>query len=131
MAETKKIETILKEIEGLTVIELSELVKKLEEKFGVSTVVAATPAQAAATSKDATAKPESEQTVFNVVLTADGGKKIQVLKAVRELVPTLTLLDAKKLVETLPKDILTAVNKKTAEDAKKKLEAAGATVELK
>ena len=124
-----KIETIIKDIEGLTVVELAELVKTLETKFGVSAVAALAPS--AGVPAAGAAKPAEEQTVFNVVLKSDNGKKIQVLKVARELVPTLTLLDAKKMVESLPKDVLTGVNKQTAEEAKKKLEAAGATVELK
>ncbi|MBI4130845.1 50S ribosomal protein L7/L12 [Candidatus Roizmanbacteria bacterium] len=129
-----KLEKMLKEIEGMTVLELADLVKALEVKFGVAAIAAAPPAAGAATSSgagDAGAKPAEEQTVFNVTLKGDGGKKIQVLKVVRELVPTLTLLDAKKLVESLPKDVLTQVNKQTAEEAKKKLETAGGQVELK
>jgi len=79
----------------------------------------------------AAAVPAEEKTSFTVVLKSDGGKKIQVLKAVRELIPTLTLIDAKKLVESLPKDLLTNVKKDQAEEAKKKLETAGGQVELK
>lgn len=129
MADTKKLETIIKDIEGLTVVELAELVKTLESKFGVSAVAALAPSAGAPAAEPA--KPAEEQIVFNVVLKSDNGKKIQVLKVARELVPTLTLLDAKKMVESLPKDVLTGVNRQTAEEAKKKLEAAGATVELK
>lgn len=130
--KTGKWEKIIKEIEALTVLELADLVKALEEKFGVSAVAVA-PAAAATVSGPPAAeqKPKEEQTVFNVLLKSDGGKKIPVLKAVRELIPTLTLIDAKKLVESLPKDILTGVNKKQAEEAKNKLEAAGGQVELK
>lgn len=130
---SKKLTSLVTEIEGLTALELADLVKVLEEKFGVSAApvaMAAAPA-AASPAGQAAAGADSEQTVFNVVLKTDNGKKIPVLKAVRELVPTLTLMDAKKLVESLPKDLLTGVNKATAEEAKKKLEAAGAQVELK
>ena len=120
---------ILKAVEEMSVLELSDLVKSLEEKFGVS-------AQAVAAAAPAAAAPEggqeaSEQTVFNVVIAAAGANKIGVIKAVRELVPTLGLADAKALVDSAPKEVLTAVNKKTAEEAKEKLTAAGATVELK
>lgn len=128
---SKKIEGIIKEIGGLTVLELSDLVKALEEKFGITAQAVAPAAAPAAAQPAAEEKPKEEQTVFNVVLASDGGKKIPVLKAVRELVPTLTLIDAKKLVESLPKEILTGVNKANAEEAKKKLEAAGGQVELK
>lgn len=130
MAESKKIEALLKEVEGLTVLELSELVKALEDKFGVSTVAMAQPA-VSGNALAAAAVPAEEKTSFTVVLKSDGGKKIQVLKAVRELIPTLTLIDAKKLVESLPKDLLTNVKKDQAEEAKKKLETAGGQVELK
>ena len=113
----------------MSVLELSELVKALEEKFGVSAapVAVAGAAPAAAGS----AEPKEEQTVFNVVITAAGANKIGAIKAVRELVPTLGLSEAKALVEAAPKEVLTAVNKSAAEEAKKKLEAAGAKVELK
>ncbi|MFZ5845324.1 MAG: 50S ribosomal protein L7/L12, partial [Patescibacteria group bacterium] len=76
-------------------------------------------------------EPKEEQTVFNVVLAEGGTNKIGVIKAVRELVPTLGLQEAKALVESAPKEVLTGVNKATAEEAKKKLETAGAKVELK
>ena len=128
MAEAK-LDKLIKEIEGLTALELSDLVKLLEAKFGVSAVAAA-PVMAAAAGAPAAGAAE-EQTTFNVVLKSDGGNKIQVLKVVREIVPTLSLLDAKKLVESLPKDVLTGVNKKDAEEAQKKLTATGAQVELK
>lgn len=128
MAKLTK-DDILKAVEEMTVLELSDLVKALEEKFGVSAapvaVAAGQPAQAA------DAAPAEEQTVFNVVLSEAGANKIGVIKAVRELVPSLGLQEAKALVESAPKDVLTAVNKSAAEEAKKKLEAAGAKVALK
>lgn len=129
MAKLSKDE-IMQAIEGLTVLELSDLVKALEEKFGVSaqTMVAA-PSTAAAAPADAA--PKEEQTVFNVVLTGAGANKIAVIKVLRELVPTLTLVEAKSKVDTAPQEIMSQVNKKTAEEAKTKLTAAGATVELK
>lgn len=129
MAKLKKDE-ILKAVEDMTVLELSDLVKALEEKFGVSAapVAVAGPAQAAAPDAE---EPKEEQTVFNVVLSEAGANKIGVIKAVRELVPTLGLQEAKTLVESAPKEVLTGVNKATAEEAKKKLETAGAKVELK
>jgi large subunit ribosomal protein L7/L12 len=127
MAKLTKDE-ILKAVEEMTVLELSELVKALEEKFGVSAapVAVAGPA-AAAVSTEA----KEEQTVFNVVLASFGENKIGVIKAVRELVPTLGLQEAKVLVESAPKEVITGTNKSAAEEAKKKLEAAGAKVELK
>ena len=120
---------IIEEVEKLTVLELSELVKALEEKFGVSAqpVAVAGPAVVASDSGEV----KEEQTTFNVVLTNAGANKIGAIKAVREVVPTLGLAEAKTLVESAPKEVLTGVNKATAEEAKKKLEASGATVELK
>lgn len=124
-------EDLLKTVEEMSVLELSEFVKALEEKFGVSAaaMVAAAPAAGAATADAGEAA--SEQTVFNVIIASGGANKISVIKAVRELVPTLGLADAKALVDSAPKEVLTAVNKKTADEAKEKLTAAGATVELK
>lgn len=130
MAKLSK-EDILKAVEEMSVLELSDLVKAIEEKFGVTSApvaaVAAVPAAGTTSASDAT----SEQTTFNVVLANAGSNKISVIKAVRELVPTLGLQEAKALVESAPKDVLTGVNKKTAEEAKNKLTTAGATVELK
>lgn len=120
---------IVEEIEKLTVLEIAELVKAMEEKFGVTAV----PTLQAGVAGPATAEVEekSEQTNFNVELTNMGANKIAVIKAVREVVPTLGLAEAKTLVESAPKVVLENANKATAEEAKKKLEAAGATVELK
>ncbi|OGH11033.1 MAG: 50S ribosomal protein L7/L12 [Candidatus Levybacteria bacterium RIFCSPLOWO2_01_FULL_36_13] len=130
MAKAKQ-EELLKAVEEMSVLELSEFVKALEDKFGVSAaVVAAAPAAGAAAPAES-GEEASEQTVFNVVLASGGANKIAVIKAVRELVPTLGLADAKALVDTAPKEVMTAVNKKTADEAKEKLTAAGATVELK
>lgn len=122
---------ILKAVEDMTVMELADLVKALEEKFGVTAAapVAATAGQA--TSAEGSGEAKEEQTVFNVVLVEGGAQKIQVIKTVRELVPTLGLTDAKALVDSAPKEVLTGVNKEAAEEAKKKLETAGAKVELK
>jgi len=128
MAKLSKDE-LMQAIGEMSVLELSELVKALEEKFGVSaaaTMVAAAPAGGAAAGE-----PVEEQTVFNVVITSSGAQKIAVIKALRELVPTLGLKEAKDLVDAAPKEVLNQVNKKTADEAKEKLTAAGATVELK
>lgn len=134
MAKLTKDE-ILKAVEEMSVLDLSDLVKALEEKFGVSAQplsgFAAPAGQAAGSETGAGEADAPEQTVFNVVLSEMGANKIGVIKAVRELVPTLGLQEAKTLVESAPKEVLTAVNKATAEEAKKKLEAAGAKVELK
>jgi large subunit ribosomal protein L7/L12 len=131
MAKLKS-EEILKAVEDMSVLELSELVKALEEKFGVSAqaVVASNASGPAAGGSEAASDAE-EQTAFNVVIASAGAQKIAVIKAVRELVPTLGLAEAKALVDSAPKEVLTAVNKKTADEAKEKLTAAGATVELK
>lgn len=123
---------LIKSIEQMTVLELSDLVKALEEKFGVSAAMMTAPAQAASAASDAAQdEPKEEQTVFNVVIANAGANKIAVIKALRELVPTLGLKQAKDLVDSAPKEAMTQVNKKTAEEAKTKLTAAGATVELK
>jgi large subunit ribosomal protein L7/L12 len=130
MAKLTK-EELMQAIEEMSVLELSDLVKALEEKFGVSaaaTMVAAAPAAAGAGDAGEAAE---EQTVFNVVIASAGGTKIAVIKALRELAPTLGLKEAKDLVDAAPKEVLSQVNKKTAEEAKEKLTAAGATVELK
>lgn len=131
MAKMTKDELIAA-IEELSVLELSDLVKALEEKFGVSaaaTMVAAAPAAGGAAAEGGEAA--EEQTVFNVVLVNAGAQKIAVIKAIRELVPTLGLKEAKDLADAGNKEVLTQVNKKTAEEAKAKLVEAGATVELK
>lgn len=120
---------IAEELGKLTVLEAAELVKHLEEAWGVS---AAAPAGVAAAAAPADAgEAAEEQTEFNVVLTETGGNKIAVIKAVREVASGLGLADAKKLVESAPTNVLEAVSKDAAEAAKTKLEAAGAKVELK
>src|SRR3989338_3642781 len=128
MAKLTK-EELLKQVEEMSVLELSDLVKALEEKFGVS--AQAMMAQPASAGEASSGEVKEEQTVFNVVIANSGAQKIQVIKALRELVPTLGLKEAKDLVDGAPKEVITQVNKKTAEEAKAKLVAAGATVELK
>ncbi len=123
-----KFKDLVKTIEEMSVLELSELVKVLEEKFGVS--AAAPVMMAAAGGAAADAAPVAEKTSFNVELTAAGGQKIAVIKAVRE-VTQLGLKDAKDMVEKAPVVIKENVPKADAEEMKKKIEAAGATVELK
>jgi large subunit ribosomal protein L7/L12 len=129
MSEIKlpeKLNKIATEIETLTVVEMAELAKYLEEKFGVSAMpVAAAPVAGGA------APAAEEKTSFTVVLTAAGDNKLGVIKAVREILPNLGLMDAKKLVESAPKDLLVDVKKPAAEEAKKKIETAGGKVELK
>lgn len=123
---------LIEAIENLSVLELSELVKALEDKFGVTAApVAAAPAAGAAPAASDAAEPVEEQTVFNVVIANAGANKIAVIKTLRELVPTLGLKDAKDLVDAAPKQVMAQVNKKTAEEARERLTATGATVELK
>lgn len=130
MAKITK-EDLMTAIEEMSVLELSELVKALEEKFGVSAAMMAAPAAAGAAAPAEGGEAAEEQTVFNVVIASSGAQKIAVIKALRELVPTLGLKEAKDLVDAAPKEVMTQVNKKTADEAKEKLTAAGATVELK
>lgn len=131
MAKLSK-DDLIKSIEEMSVLELSDLVKALEEKFGVSAAVMASPtAQTAPTAQTGDAEPKEEQTVFNVVIANSGANKIAVIKALRELVPTIGLKEAKDLVDSAPKEAMMQVNKKVAEEAKTKLTTAGATVELK
>lgn len=129
----KKLQDLMDEIEKLSLLELADLVKALEKKFGAPQVVSVgAPSGPAATGvQPEETKVDEGQTTFNVILASAGANKISVIKAVREVNQTLGLKDAKDLVESCPKEILNAVNKTTAEEAKKKLEAAGATVELK
>ena len=123
-----KREEIMSAIESMTVLELAELVKALEEKFGVSaaaTVAAAAPVAAAA------AAPVEEKTEFDVVLTSAGAEKIKVIKVVREVVSGLGLKEAKEFVESAPKVIKEGLPKADAEKIKKQFEEVGATVEIK
>lgn len=138
MAEEKKAKTaskasgnvqeVLEKVEGMTALELAELVKAMEEKFGVS---AAAPVAVAAGGASAEGPAVEEKTEFDVEITASGANKIAVIKAVREIKPDLGLKEAKDLVDTAPKVVLEAAKKEDAEAAKTKLEEAGATVTLK
>jgi large subunit ribosomal protein L7/L12 len=121
-------EEILEAIKVKPALELSELVKMMEETFGVS---AAAPVAVAAAGPAADAAPAEEQTSFDVMLTAVGPNKISVIKVVREVVPGLGLKEAKDLVEAAPTAVVTGANKDDADKAKAKLEEAGATVEVK
>ena len=127
-----KVQNIIEEIKGLSLLEASELVKGIEQAFGVSAAAAAVAAAPAAGGGGAAAAaaPAEEKTEFNVILTAVGGNKIGVIKAVRE-VTSLGLKEAKDLVEAAPKPIKEGVNKDEAENIKKKFTEAGATVEIK
>lgn len=119
-------EDIMQAIENMTVLELSELVEAMEEKFGVS---AAAP-MAVAAAAPAAAEAAEEKTEFDVILTGPGEKKINVIKAVRELT-SLGLKEAKELVDNAPNPVAEAVSKDKAEEVKAKLEEAGASVEIK
>jgi large subunit ribosomal protein L7/L12 len=121
---TEKITALIEEVKGLTVLELSELVHALEEEFGVSAAAMAAPAAGAA------APAAEEKTEFDVVLVEVGSEKIKVIKAVREITG-LGLAEAKAAVEATPKTLKEAVSKDEAEELKKKLEEAGAKVEIK
>ena len=123
-----KIEKIIDSVAELTVLELSELVKALEEKFDVKAV--ATAPVAAASAAGATAPAAEEKSEFDVVITSAGANKIAVIKAVREFKPELGLKEAKDMVDACPA-VLGTMKKDAAADAKTKLEAAGAQVELK
>lgn len=124
-----KVESILDEIKGLTLLEASDLVKKMEEAFGVSAAAAA-PVAMAGGGGAAGAAPAEEKTEFTVVLTEVGANKINVIKAVRE-VTSLGLKEAKDLVDGAPKTVKEGINKDEAATIKKKFEDAGAKVEVK
>ena len=125
-----KFADLIKEIEGLSVADLAELVKVLEDRFGVS---ASAPMMVAGAAGGGAAGSEEteEKTSFNVILAASGDQKINVIKALREINQNLGLKEAKDIADAPPKDILKDAPKDQAEEAKKKLEAAGATVEMK
>ena len=123
------INAIAEQIQGLTLLEASQLVKLLEEKLGVSAAAAAVAVAAPAAGGAAAAAPAEEKTEFNVILASAGANKINVIKAVRE-VTSLGLKEAKDLVESAPKPIKEGVNKEEAEAIKKKFVEAGATVEI-
>jgi large subunit ribosomal protein L7/L12 len=128
---SERIEKIVEEIKGLSLLEAAELVKKLEEVLGVTAAAAAPVVVAGAPGAAAAgAAPAEEKTEFSVVLTAVGANKINVIKAVRE-VTSLGLKEAKDLVDGAPKPIKEAINKEEAEAIKKKFTEAGATVEIK
>lgn len=123
-----KVEKLIEEVKGLTVLELSELVKALEEEFGVS--AAAPVAVAAAPAAGAAAPAVEEKTEFNVILAEGGAEKIKVIKVVREITG-LGLKEAKDLVDGAPKAVKEGVSKEEADSIKAKLEEAGAKVEVK
>lgn len=125
-------EEVIEFLKGMTLLEASELVKELEEVFGVSAAAAAPPmAMAAGAGAGDGAAAAEEKDSFDVVLTAAGGNKIAVIKVVREVVAGLGLKEAKELVDSAPKPIKEGVSKDEAEEIKTKLADAGATVEVK
>jgi len=123
---SEKLEKIAEEIQGLTLLEASDLIKLLEEKLGVS---AAAPVAVAA-APTAAAVPEEEKTEFDVILKEIGPKKIQVIKVVRQIT-SLGLKEAKELVDSAPSPVMEGISKDQAEDIKSRLEAQGAVVEVK
>jgi large subunit ribosomal protein L7/L12 len=125
MAITK--EEIINAVSSMTVLELAELVKEMEDKFGVSAAAPAAVMMAPA----AAAAPEEEKTSFDVELTDVGPEKIKVIKVAREVIPGLGLKEAKELVESAPKVVKEGVNKQEAEDVKKKFEEVGAKMTIK
>ncbi len=127
---SERIDKIVDEIKGLSLLEAAELVKRLEETLGVSAAAAAPVAAAGPAASAAAAAPVEEKTEFTVILTAFGANKINVIKAVRE-VTSLGLKEAKDLVDGVPKPIKEGINKEEAEAIKKKFTEAGATVEVK
>jgi large subunit ribosomal protein L7/L12 len=130
MADTLTQDQVLDAIAGWTVLELSEFVKSFEDKFGVSAAAPVAVAAAGGAASGGAAAAEEEKDEFDVVLTGAGDKKIQVIKEVRALT-SLGLKEAKDLVDSAPKPVLENVPKDQAEEAKSKLEGAGASVELK
>jgi large subunit ribosomal protein L7/L12 len=130
MADTDK---LVEQLSGLSVLEIAGLVKQLEEKWGVSAAapVAVAPAAAGAPGGGAAAAPAEEKSAYEVILKEMGANKIGVIKEVRAAVPGLGLAEAKALVEGAPKTIKEGVTKAEAEEIKKKIEAAGAKVEIK
>jgi len=125
------LEKIIDQVEKLSVLELSQLVKALEDKFGVSAAAPVAAVAAPVAGEGGANAGEEEKSEFTVVLASGGANKIAVIKAVREINPELGLKDAKDLVDAAPKTVAENVKKEAAEEAKKKLEAAGAQVELK
>ncbi|HEY5778786.1 MAG TPA: 50S ribosomal protein L7/L12 [Terrimicrobiaceae bacterium] len=128
MADTQN---IVDQLSALTVLEIADLVKQLEEKWGVSAAAPVAVAAAGAPAGGAAAPPVEEKTAFDVVLKEAGGNKISVIKEVRAAVAGLGLAEAKALVESAPKTLKEGITKEEAEEIKKKIEAVGAKVEIK
>ena len=128
---SEKLDQIAAQLDALTLMEAAELSKLLQEKWGVSAAAPVMMGAMPAGGGAAPAAPVEEKTEFDVILKDGGAKKIDTIKVVRQLVSTLGLKEAKELVDTAPHPVLTAVSKEVAADAKSKLEAAGAAVEVK
>lgn len=129
---SKKVEELVEEVSKLTVLELSELVSALQEKLGVSAMPMAAASASAPTGASGEAQPAADEGGNKtVVMTAAGDQKINVIKALREINPNLTLMDAKAMTETVPAEVLKDAKIEDAKSAEEKLKAAGATVELK
>jgi large subunit ribosomal protein L7/L12 len=126
---SEKIQGILETVGNLTVLELNELVNELQEQWGVTAAVAAAPAAGGGAAAPAEAAPEQDE--FTVVIKDAGAQKIQVIKAVREVVPALGLKEAKDLVDSAPATVKDGLTKEDAAKMKEKLEAAGASIEIK
>jgi large subunit ribosomal protein L7/L12 len=130
MASATSTQDWIEELKGISVLELAERIKALEEEFGVSAAAVAAPAAAAAGGGDAGAAEEEEQSTFNVILTEAGDKKIQVIKVVRAATG-LGLKEAKALVDEAPKPVKEGIEREEADKLKQELEEAGGTVEMK
>ena len=128
---SEKIQGILDTVGDLSVLELNELVKELQEQWGVTAAVAGPAVAAGGGGGEAAPAAAEEQTEFDVILKDVGAQKIQVIKAIREVQPTLGLKEAKEVADNAPKAVAEGVEKAEAEKMKEKLEAAGASVELK
>ena len=128
---SEKVTQVMEMVGGMTVLELNELVKTLQEEWGVTAAVAAAPVAGVPAADGAAAAPVEEPTEFQVTLKSFGEKKLDVIKAVREIVPGLGLKEAKDLVEGAPKEIGNPVAKDEAQKIKEKLEGVGAQVEVK
>lgn len=131
LSDEEKMQVMIESIKGMTVLSLSELVKQLEEVFGVSAAVPMVAgAMPAAAGGDAQAGAQEEQTEFDIILKEVGGEKVKVIKAIREIT-SLGLRESKELVDGAPSDVLKGVSKEEADAAKAKLEEVGATAEVK
>ena len=128
---SEKVTQVLESLDGMTLLEFNELKEAFKEKYGVTAAVASVAMPGAGAAAGEAAPVAEEQTEFTVTLKEAGAQKIQVIKAVREVVPTLGLKEAKDLVDGAPSDVGNPMTKEEAQSVKEKLEAAGATVEVK